>query len=157
MVSIGICIAENKIMKPIILFASAICIALFGVLAFYHEPLIWVGGMVLIVWVLAGAYVPKLRVWCGLFCVVVILPACFAATIYNIYSDGILSFLAGSGGGVFGGLAAWYAHGKGRVEMKKSGLPSWPGDENKSDEELKAEEDELNVIRHLKRFWNRGK
>ena len=65
MASIGICIAENKIMKPIILFASAICIALFGVLAFYHEPLIWVGGMVLIVWALAGAYVPKLRVWCA--------------------------------------------------------------------------------------------
>ena len=147
-------------MKPIILFLSAICAALLGVMAIYDDANshIWIGAIAVLVWALAGAYIPKLRPWCGLIVVVVVLPVGFASIIHDIYTDGILSFLAGSGGAFGGGLAA-YAQYKSRVEMKKSGLPEYPGDENKSDEELEAEEaaEKGWLIRHLKRFWNRGK
>ena len=159
MASIGICIAENKIMKPIILFASAICLALLGVVAAYLPDLkgqmILLGMMASLVWALVFGYVPKLRKWCALFCGIVILPGSFAAVIYSVYTDGILSLLSGGGGGAFGALVAWNAHRKGRVAMKKSGLPIEPGDENKSDEELEAEDKAEGFGKH--RNLHRGK
>ena len=151
-------------MKPIVLFLSAICIALMGVLAIYYDPRLW-GAVAVIVFSLVFGYVPKLRKWCALFGVIVLLPAGFASIIHEIYSDGILSFLAGSGaGGIGAGLGAYIAY-KGRAGMRNSGLPSFPGDESKTNEELEAEDDfkfkppfeVLNRIFYKHRNLHRGK
>ena len=147
-------------MKPIILFLSAICIALLGIVAAYLPDLkgqmILLGMMAFLVLSLVFGYAPKLRVGCAITGVV----ALFGVCVYGIYTEGLSWPSLFSGGG--SALGVYIAHRsilKGRVAMKKSGLPVYPGDENKSDEELEAEEaaEKGWLIRHLKRFWNRGK
>ena len=145
-------------MKPIVLFLSAICIALMGVLAIYYDPRLW-GAVAFLVFSLVFGYVPKLRKWCALFGVIVV-PV--GAIIFT-YLEGF-SWLGSGAGGIGVGLGAYAAY-KGRAHMRNSGLPSFPGDESKTNEELEAEDDfkfkppfeVLNKIFYKHRNLHRGK
>ena len=142
-------------MKPIILFLSAICLALLGVLAIYDNPLWW-GMTAFLVWVLAHTYVPKLRKWCDLLGLI----GAIAAVVAAIYIENGFSWLIPDSGAdwvyfVLITVCIAYPAYKGKVHMRKIGLPIEPGDESKSDKELEAEDKAEGVGKH--RNLHRGK
>ena len=147
-------------MKLIILFLSAICIAMMFFIAYYSDP--WRAAIALyfvalLAALLIYAYIPAWRRRVAVAMIIgFILPAVlmFIPILWITYNNGDLP-ITGIMGGIIGSMMAFGA--RDRVKNRNRGIPSLPGDEHKSDEELASNADtKINIPWRKRNIFNRN-
>lgn len=125
-------------MKPIILFLSAMTVALMCVLAYYAAPMqaaSLLACATLLVAALVFAYVPAHRHRARI-ALLAVLGIGMLAVMFGGRFNLTVTVIAGA---IAAATAAFYA--RDRVKMRDSGIPYLPGDEHKTDEELASNSD----------------